>query len=387
MKGTVTTNFEAMLNAMNESAEYGIKNNKLIAAFSIRKYDAFNLFLTNLTKTGGKAYSETIDLLNKLSGKEDIELFAEGLGKYTTIESLQSKFMKELKGSTFSDSLFRTKVGGIGEGELWIAWLVSGARVSGGGESFDITHNEKKQYEVKAYMEGSGANGPFRLGNAGAASKFVWLRRLRHVAEISEEIVKIDSLKTMHPKIYDAAIGMNSRAEKSPASDFSRGEVSKELMTSTLAFIDIINEILNNRKTGYDLIEIKSTSPGFPNVSLLIEPASPADIKAGKFKVIKQINMTDVSEEEALFRMLTRNEYLRGGVKLLINDINTGISEVEAKYNKMTFLVFRRDGMNLSNKLVKVTGKTSADLIAQYGSSSNSVFSMSGALLRVREDV
>jgi hypothetical protein len=385
MKSTVRTNFEAIIDRINESAQFGINNTKLISAV-IPKQAQFDLFLTNLTKTGGTAYSDTINLLNKLSGK-DIELFVEGLGKYATIESLQSNFMKELKSSAFSNSLFKTKAGGIGEGELWIAWLVSGARVSGGGESFDITHNEKQQYEVKTYMEGSGATGPFRLGNAGAASRFIWLRRLRHVAEISEEIVKIPSLQTMHPEIYNAAIGMNSRAEKSPANDFSRGEVSKELMASTLNFIDIINGILNTRKTGYDLIEIKSTSPGFPNISLLIEPSSPSDIQAGKFKVIKQINMSDVSGEEALFRMLTKNEYLRGGVSLLISDINTGISEVEAKYNKMTFLVFRKDAMNLASKLVKVTGKTSADIVAQYGSAANSVFSMSGALLRVREAV
>jgi hypothetical protein len=43
--------------------------------------------------------------------------------------------------------------------------------------------------------------------------------------------------------------------------------------------------------------------------------------------------------------------------------------------------------MNLSSKLVKVTGQTSADVIAQYGSAADAVFSMSGAFLRVREAV
>jgi hypothetical protein len=273
---------------------------------------------------------------------------------------------------------------GIGQGELWIAWLVSGARVSGGGESFDITHNESSQYEVKTYMDSAS---PFRLGNAGAASKFLWLRTLRHVAEITEEIVKIPSIKSIHSDIFDAAVEVNSRAEKSASGDFSRGEVSKELMKSTLNFIDVVKGVLDNRTTGYDLIDIKSTSPGFPNVTLLIEPATPADIQAGKFKVIKQIDMTDVSGEEALFRMLTRNEYLRNGVTSLIRDINVGISEVESKYNKMTFLVFRKGAMNLASKLVKVTGTTSADVVTQYGSAADSVFSMSGALLRVREAV
>lgn len=379
----IRTKFELGLQQLNESkVANGISNAKLTAAIA-PKQEAFDLFLANLTKTGGAPYADTLKLLNKLSGK-DIDNFVEGLGKYPTIEALGLNFSKELTSSPFSNSLFTMDAKGIGQGELWIAWLVSGARVSGGGESFDITHNESKQYEVKTYMDTAS---PFRLGNAGAASRFEWLRKLRHVAEISEEIVKIPSIKNIHAEIFDAAVGMNSRAEKTPAGDFSRGEVSKELMKSTLNFIDVVNGVLNNRTTGYDLIDIKSTSPGFPNVTLLIEPASPADIQAGKFKVIKQVNMSDVSGEEALFRMLTKNEYLRSGVTTLIRDINIGISEVETKYNKMTFLVFRKDAMNLSSKLVKVSGSTSADVIAQYGSAADSVFSMSGALLRVREAV
>lgn len=157
-------------------------------------------------------------------------------------------------------------------------------------------------------------------------------------------------------------------------------------MKTTLNFIDTIHEILNNRETGYDLVEIKSTSPGFPNITLLIEPTTPKDIEAGNFKVIKQIDTTDVSGEESLFRMLSRNPYLRGGISELFTDINAGIADVEAKYKGMKFLVFRKDSMNISTKLVKITGKTSDDIIKQYGSGATGVFSMSGALLRVRED-
>lgn len=373
--------FMVEMQRVNEAEiNFGDYNPKIIRALG-QKQDAFKLFLINLRKTGGDPYSSTVKLLDKLSGK-DIDAFVEGLGKYQTIEALGSNFTKELAASSFSNSLFTMDAKGIGQGELWIAWLVSGARVSGGGESFDITHNESKQYEVKTYMNSAS---PFRLGNAGAASRFTWLRTLRHVAEISEEIVKISSIKNIHSEIYDAAVTMNSRAEKTPAGDFSRGEVSKDLMKSTLNFIDVVNTVLNSRTTGYDLIDIKSTSPGFPNVTLLIEPTSPSDIQAGKFKVIKQVDMGDVSGEEALFRMLTRNEYLRSGITALIRDINIGISEVESKYNKTTFVVFRKGAMNITTKLVKVTGSTSADLLEQYGSAAGSVFQMSGALLRVRE--
>lgn len=382
MNNLIRSNFARELQLINEAAEYaayGIKNDALVKAVSSKKA-AFEKFLSNMQKTGGSPFGDTISMLNSLSGR-DLTDFVSGLGKYSSLEKLQPNYNSEVSASSFSNTLFNKQSKGIGPGELWLAWLVDGVRISGGGESFDVTHNEKAQYEVKSYAD---SYSPFRLGNAGAASQFVWLRKMRHVAEVTEEIVKIPGLQEIHPEIFKAAATVNSRGEgKSAAADFSRGEVSKELLGSVIEFIRVAHDQLGNRSTGYDIIEVKSTSPGNPNLSFIIEPAKESDIKAGKFKIVKQVNMADVSNEEALYRMLAKNEYIRTGVDSLVKDINDGLASVEKKYNKMKFVVFRKDAMNITSGLKKVQG---TDIVSQYGGGQDAVFNMSGALLRVREN-
>ena len=380
----IRTKFQVAWDQVNEAKMHGVKNKNLISEISKQsKESQFESYLNNLSNTGGKSYTDTIALLNKLNAS-DSKIFAEGLAKYKTIEALQPNFQTEMTATSLSTKIFDEKqnIGkGIGPGELWLAWLVEGVRVSGGGESFDVTHNEKSKYEVKSY---TGDNAPFRLGNAGAASKFDWLKKLRHLAEVSEEIVKRASLEKTHPELFEVAKQFNSRAEKSPSADFARGEVSKALIQFAIDFINIANKSISERKTGYDIIEVKSTSPGLPNKSYVIEPASDNDLKSGKFTIKSEINMADIQNEEALFRMLVKNVYVREGLSQLVNDINTGINNVENKYKGIKFLVFRKGQMNISTGLMKVNTE---DIASVYGGGKDAVFNMSGAILRVREDI
>ena len=175
-------NFQRALDnaaAMNEAAMAGVNNKFLLKEIKAKKKEQkFEMYLTNLSITGGKSFTDTINLLNGFKSKEALQ-FAEGLATYKTIEDLSRNFNKHRK--RLGDVIFDQAqvIGkGIGPGELWIAWLVEGARVSGGGESFDITvdndaNSKPDLYEVKSYI---GDNSPFRLGNAGAASKFQWLK-------------------------------------------------------------------------------------------------------------------------------------------------------------------------------------------------------------------
>lgn len=380
----IRTKFEVAWNQVNEAKMHGVKNKNLISEISNQsKQVQFESYLNNLSKTGGKSYTDTIALLNKLN-TSDSKVFAEGLAKYNNIEDLQPNFQSEMTATALSTKIFDEKqnIGkGIGPGELWLAWLVDGVRVSGGGESFDVTHNENARYEVKSY---TGDNAPFRLGNAGAASKFDWLKKLRHLAEVSEEIIKRPSLEKSHPELFEVAKNFNSRAEKSPSADFARGEVSKALLGFAVDFINISNKVISERKTGYDIIEVKSTSPGLPNKSYVIEPATDADLKSGKFTIKSEINMADIQNEEALFRMLVKNMYVRDGLGQLVTDINKGISAVENKYKGIKFLVFRKGKMNISSKLMKIETE---DIASVYGGGLDAVFNMSGAILRVREDI
>lgn len=381
-------NFQRALDnaaAMNEAAMAGVNNKFLLKEIKgAKKEQQFEKYLTNLSITGGKSFTDTIDLLNGFKANEAKE-FAKGLATYRTIEALSDNFNKHKKG--LGDVIFDQAqvIGkGIGPGELWIAWLVEGARVSGGGESFDITVNNKEKYEVKSYI---GDNAPFRLGNAGAASKFQWLKDMRALAATTETIVSIKALEASQPELFAAAKLVNSRAEKSSSADFARGEISKTLLGTMVDFIKVAQAAVETRKSGYDIIEIKSTQAGMPNKTYHIEPASASDIASSSFKVIGEIDTKDLQSETVLFRELVKNKYVREGAAGLVKDINAGIAQVEQKYKGIKFLVFRTGGMNISSDLMKVEVSNPDDLASVYGGAKAAVFHVSGAILRVREKV
>jgi len=381
-------NFQRALDnakAMNEAAMAGVNNKFLLKEIkAAKKEQQFEKYLTNLSITGGKSFTDTIDLLNGFKASEAKE-FAKGLATYKKIEDLSSNFNTHRKG--LGDVIFDQAqvIGkGIGPGELWIAWLVEGARVSGGGESFDITVNNKDKYEVKSYI---GDNAPFRLGNAGAASKFQWLKDMRALAATTETIVSIKALEDSQPELFAAAQLVNSRAEKSSSADFARGEISKTLLGTMVDFIKVAQAAVESRKSGYDIIEIKSTQAGMPNKTYHIEPASASDIASSSFKVIGEIDTKDLQSETVLFRELVKNKYVREGAAGLVKDINAGIAQVEQKYKGIKFLVFRTGGMNISSTLMKVKVSDPNDLASVYGGAKAAVFHVSGAILRVREQI
>ena len=386
-------NFQRALDnaaAMNEAAMAGVNNKFLLKEIKAKKKEQkFEMYLTNLSITGGKSFTDTINLLNGFKSKEALQ-FAEGLATYKTIEDLSRNFNKHRK--RLGDVIFDQAqvIGkGIGPGELWIAWLVEGARVSGGGESFDITvdndaNSKPDLYEVKSYI---GDNSPFRLGNAGAASKFQWLKDMRALAATTETIVSIKGLEVSQPELFAAAQLVNSRAEKSSSADFARGEISKTLLSTMVEFIKVAQAAVETRTSGYDIIEIKSTQAGMPNKTYHIEPASASDIANSSFKVIGEIDTKDLQSETVLFRELVKNKYVREGVAGLIRDINAGIAQVEQKYKGIKFLVFRTGGMNISSDLMKVEVSDPNDLASVYGGAKAAVFHVSGAILRVREKV
>lgn len=381
-------NFQRALNnaaRIQEAASYGINNEFVIKEIKkSNKEVQFEKYLTNLSQTGGKSFTDTIDLINGFKAKEAVE-FAKGLSKYKTIEALAGKFSSEKTG--LGEVIFdeAQQIGkGIGPGELWIAWLVEGARVSGGGESFDITVNNKDKYEVKSYI---GDNAPFRLGNAGAASKFQWLKDMQALAATTEKIVQIPTLEQQNPDLWAAAMEVNSRADKSSAADFARGEVSKSLIQSMLEFMKVAQAAVQERESGYDIIEVKSTQAGKPNKTFAIKPASDDQIKLGSFEIIDEINPKDLQSETVLFRELVKNKYVREGAAGLMNDINAGIAQVEQKYKGIKFLVFRTGVMNISTSLMKMDVSDPYQLADQYGGAKAAVINMSGAILRVREQV
>ena len=320
------------------------------------------------------------------------EWFIDKIGTYSTFEELQEKYTTEIEDSR-SQEIFLINSDGIGTGEIWVAWLIKGALISGGNETFDITLNGNK-YELKAYnfsrhwktkeWQLANYNGPWRLGNAGAMTNFSFVDNLIYNAHLAHKVLNctIDDqcIKNMQKVV--------SKIEKlsenhTMVGDFARGEVSQKKMKLMIEFINLANSYVNRNRTEYDIVNFASTTPGNPDVAYVIEQQSIDDLAKGTFKIIRSIDLHDCSDPIVFDRMLTKSRYIRDGIEVMIDDINSDISKVEEKYSNVKFVVFRKDSINITGNLLKIEDRTLNGLLEAVGST----FNLSSASVRVKENI
>lgn len=398
---SIRTNFQRVLNkleaqrvddriphVLNEKKINAVKNqdvnNKFIfkAIADNKKEGQFNTFLKNLAITGGNPEVVMKNILNK-ANKKEAEVFAGKLYQYNTIEDLKDMNSKEVSASKFSSDLFKMDAKGIGPAELWLAWLVKNTIVSGGNESFDITQGAKK-YEVKSYTT---SNAPFRLGNAGAASKFQFIRELRKIGEIADEIIENESVKVSYPELFSAAEMITTKNNEKASARFSRGEVDMQTWKNTIEFIEVANKLVGDSgENGYNLVQFQSTSKGLKNITYMIDPKKPGETEDGKINIKSKVDLKDISGSTVLIRILVKHKYVRGGIEELIKDINAGLNNINDKYDKIKFLVFRTGNkMNLGNGVKTIEGDSKEALISAYGSSLSAIMLITGGGVKTRE--
>ena len=325
----------------------------------------------------------------------DKKHFISRIGTYNSIKELQANYQSEMQ-DEFSRKVFLIQPKGLGMGEVWIAWLVKGATINGGGESFDVLSNNIK-YEAKAYnffphwktkeLQLQNYEGVWRLGNAGAMNNFKFMHRLVHVTDVCHELMVSDIDTSKSPTLAQAIEYIKEIEKLSPkygmVGDFSRGEISKKKMRLMIAAIDLLNQHVNEFKTDYDIVTFASSTPGNPNISYRIESTTDEEIAKGNFKILGTVDLTDITDPIALKRMLVKSKYIREGVSAMISDINNDLSNVEDKYNDVNFIIFRKSGMYISDSLNKIKGNTVQDLKDAVGD----VFNVSSASVRVKEKV
>ena len=102
------------------------------------KTKQFESFITKLP--GGESEPAIQEFINRLTPSEYEDL----------VKMLYSKTsVEEITGSEYdsgvASKLFALEPKGIGKAELFLAWVVANSKVSGGGESFDLRVNNKKE--------------------------------------------------------------------------------------------------------------------------------------------------------------------------------------------------------------------------------------------------
>jgi len=225
--------------------------------------------------------------------------------------------------------------------------------------------------------------GVWRLGNAGAMSNFTFVKHLTHAVDLISELYATPSAHIPELKEVLDIVGEIERLSPKygMAADFSRGEVSKKKMRMMFKVIHMLNNYVAKHHGDYDIVTFAASTPGNPNMAFKIKPATAEEIAQGKIQIIEPINEYDISDPFILRRMLIKSKYLREGVSAIIADINEDLDLVEAKYEGVNFIIFRKSGMNITNKIRRIEGSTLKDLNEAVGA----VFNLSSASVRVRE--
>jgi hypothetical protein len=392
----IRVKFEVALNEATKPTEIiGITNPEILSRVNKTQIKSIESFLNNVP-TG----DPTTKLLEKLNGfgPADAKTFVEKCGKYTSVDQVASNYQSEI-GDKTGFELYKIKPDGAGRGEIWLAWLIKDAKVSGGGESFDLLVGKSKKYEVKEYNIDSKTgklatnNSPFRLGNAGALSNFKFGDKMTHVVDIAIELGKLDT-KSLPNDLIDlhkkATTLTNIKSKYGTSADFKRGEISQAKFKAACDFIvSASNYIALGSQSDYNIVTFSSTSAGNPNLSYILPSGTTKDnIEKLDFKIGDAIDLNNLNSIVSIQRMLVKVDYIRSGLSTLIDDINDGLNNVMNKYKGVTWIVFRKSSMNVSSDIIRVPSASSnEEALKILNDAYGNIFNVSSASVRVKESV
>jgi hypothetical protein len=262
---------------------------------------------------------------------------------------------KDLKTNMYSNRnsvlgrLFDQKPTGLGKGEALIAWLIKGAVIQGGGESYDVIINNKDTFEVKDYSSGNSA---IRAGVKSKVSNFEFWR------EISDTLSRIDKLTGYSAGKPKFDISKYFSAEMTTASNYLMGRKGT-IMSGECNLTDFKN--LN--KFYEEANKVENTLLGYTNVILRGPNSKPIELS------IDLLDPTQVTGNTITFHVaktdqtgtyilseLKRLKYVRNP-KDLQADMQTAVNQIHAG---LTYIVFRKNTINITTDFVPAAVSTSS---------------------------
>ena len=283
-------------------------------------------FLDFLNKLGEKESEDLIELLNSLNSIEQVERvnYSSGLLK----------------------KLFQLKETGIGRGEIMLSWIVKGARINGGGESYDMSLNGEK-YELKEVKP----NTAFRLGQEGNITQMDFYKEFKDTIRRMENLGrdnKFDLEKYMTKEEWSAWKDITDY----DISKIMSGEIGYERIDKLKRFYEIVNKGNDLEVEGFTNLILRG--PNVRPVELSIEPyiKSKDNLKPGDIISVK-ISSAD-SSRTYIMSELRRLKYVRQPEMLNV-DIQGEINKI---INSKSFILF-------GPKSAKVTKNVKFDRISQ----------------------
>jgi hypothetical protein len=310
------------------------------------------------TKTGIADYKEfaknypngipTTFILNyfaSLNPKESVELAG-----YLYSKSAP----KDLKADMYSNRnsvlgrLFDQKPTGLGKGEALIAWLIRGAQIQGGTESYDVKIG-KDTFEVKDYSSGNSA---IRAGVKSKVSNFEFWR------EIGDTLSRIDKLTGYSAGKPKFDISKYFSAEMTTAANYlmgrrgtiMSGECNLTDFKNLNKFYEEANKVENNLQ-GYTNVILRG--PNSKPIELSIDLLDPSQVTGDT--ITFNIAKGDQTGTYVLAE-LKRLKYVRNPKDLQV-DMQTAVNQIHAG---LVYIVFRKNTINITTDFVPAAVSTSS---------------------------
>jgi hypothetical protein len=293
------------------------------------KLDEFEEFLAGMP--GGTTNIMLQNFFDNMSDTEEAE-FVKMLYSRTSVEQIDKSDYTEGVGA----KLYNLEPKGIGRGEIFLAALIKGAKVSGGGESFDLTVGSNR-YEVKDYRVSDSS--AIRLGTKGNVVRFPFWKQLIGTLELMEDLENFgafDDIDNEGVKEFAKYL----RTKKKGGDRYSMiptGEFNKTDIKQFTAGYKALSDFAQTDAKGYTMITLRG--PNIKPKALTIDEI-PADIKDKL-----TINVQSEAGLENLITRLRRIEYIRKPEQLE-KDIQNTVDKTVGQ--EIPFIVFRKNDIKIT---------------------------------------
>jgi len=287
------------------------------------KMDEFREFLAGMP--GGTTNIMLQNFFDNMTDQEERE-FVKILYSRSSVEQIDKDDYTKGLGA----KLYNLEPKGIGRGEIFLAAFIKGAKVSGGGESFDLTVGPNK-YEVKDYRVSDSA--AIRLGTKGNVVRFPFWKQLIATLDMMEELDAADAFENVdNNEVKEFSKYLTTRYQK-----IRSGEFNKTDLKQFIAGYNSLNDFAQADAKGYTMIVMRG--PNVKPKSFTIDEV-PADIKN---KVT--LNIQSEAGLENIVTRLRRIEYIRNPEQLEIDIQNTVDKTVG---QEIPFIVFRKNDIKIT---------------------------------------
>ncbi|MFY7883358.1 MAG: hypothetical protein ACOVOV_00790 [Dolichospermum sp.] len=308
-----------------------------------KKIDDYKTFAKNYPN--GIPTTFILNYFASLNPKESVELAG-----YLYSKSAP----KDLKADMYSNRnsvlgrLFDQKPTGLGKGEALIAWLIRGAVIQGGTESYDVKIG-KDTFEVKDYSNGNSA---IRAGVKSKVSNFEFWR------EIGDTLSRIDKLTGYSAGKPKFDISKYFSAEMTTAANYlmgrrgtiMSGECNLTDFKNLNKFYEEANKVENNLQ-GYTNVILRG--PNSKPIELSIDLLDPSQVTGDT--ITFNIAKGDQTGTYVLAE-LKRLKYVRNPKDLQV-DMQTAVNQIHAG---LVYIVFRKNTINITTDFVPAAVSTSS---------------------------